>query len=106
MFFNSSFLLAQLKIILCSFLMAIFLYLPFRIFDELIFDTSKTIELIVLTITTSTIGLLVYVYFSILLEVKELGLFASLMNRFNNGKRFLAKNREVWIDSGSDGEDI
>jgi putative peptidoglycan lipid II flippase len=106
LFFNREFILVQLKIICCSFLMAVFLYLPFRIFDELIFDTSKTIELIALTVTTSTIGLLVYVYFSVLLDVKELKLFASLLNRFGKGHKLLAKSKEVWIDTGADGEEI
>ncbi len=106
MFLNRDFIIVQLKIICCSFLMAVFLYLPFRIFDELIFDTSKTIELIALTVTTSTIGLLVYIYFSILLDVKELKIFTSLLGRFGKGQKLLAKSGEMWIDSGTDGEDI
>lgn len=106
LFFNKEFIVVQLKIICCSFLMAVFLYLPFRIFDELIFDTSKTIELIALTVTTTTIGLLVYIYFSALLEVKELRLFTSLLTRFSKSKKLLAKSGEVWIDTGADGEEI
>ncbi len=106
LFFNRKFFSTQLRILACSFLMAVFLYLPFRIFDELIFNTSKTIELIALTVTTSTIGLLVYIYFSILLDVKEINLFSSLWNKFGNGHKLLTKSKEVWIDSGSDGEEI
>jgi len=106
LFFNREFIIVQLKILCCSFLMAVFLYLPFRIFDELIFDTSKTIELIALTVVTTTIGLLVYVYFSVLLDVKELKMFTFLLKRFNKGQKLLSKSKEVWIDTGSDGEEI
>ncbi len=106
LFLNRRFLLTQAKIILCSFLMAVFLYLPFKIFDELIFDTTRTVDLIALTVTTSTIGLLVYVFFSVLLDIKELKLFMSLLDKFSGARHLLAENREVWIDSGSDGEEI
>jgi putative peptidoglycan lipid II flippase len=106
LFLRKSFILKQIKIITSSFLMAVFLYLPFRIFDELIFDTTKTVELIALTVTTSTIGLLVYVYFSALFDVEELGYFIKMINRFGSWKKPLAETEEVVIDSGSDRDDI
>ncbi len=106
LFLKKSFILKQIKIITSSFLMAVFLYLPFRIFDELIFDTTKTVELIALTVTTSTIGLLVYVYFSVLFDVEELGYFVKMINRFGSWKKPLAETEEVVIDSGSDRDDI
>lgn len=106
LFFNKDFIGEQLKIILCSFFMAVFLYLPFKIFDELIFDTSKTVELIGLTMTTSTIGVLVYVYLSALFEVHELNYFVSVLNKFGRWKKPLTESQEALIDSGSDGENI
>ncbi len=104
--FDKNFFVAQMKIIFCAFLMAVFLYLPFKIFDELIFDTSRTVELIGLTVTTSTIGILVYFYFSILLEVKELSYFVQLFSKFGKWRKPLADSKEVLIDSGGDGEEI
>jgi len=106
LFFNRLFLGAQLKMILCAFLMAVFLYLPYKIFDELIFDTSRTVELIGLTVTTGTIGLLVYLYFSLLLEVKELEYFSQMLSAFGKWRKPLAKSEEVFIDVGTDGEEI
>jgi putative peptidoglycan lipid II flippase len=106
LFLRKKFLVKQAKIITAAFLMAVFLYLPFRIFDELIFDTSKTGELIALTVTTSTIGLLVYLYFSMLFDVEELQYFVNLINRFGSWQRPLAATEEVVIDSGSEGDDI
>jgi len=106
LFFNKNFISEQLKIMLCSFFMAVFLYLPFKIFDELIFDTSKTVELIGLTVTTSTIGVFVYIYLSALFDVHELNYFASVLNKFGRWKKPLTKSQEALIDGGSDGESI
>lgn len=106
LFVNRQFLLAQLKIILCSFLMAIFLYLPYKIFDELVFNTSKTVELIGLTVTTTTIGLLVYSYFSVLFDVKEMDFFARVFTKFGRWQQPLTASEEVLIDAGTDGDDI
>ncbi|OIO43816.1 MAG: murein biosynthesis integral membrane protein MurJ [Candidatus Pacebacteria bacterium CG_4_10_14_3_um_filter_34_15] len=81
-FISKSLLVPQLKILSASFFMAIFLYLPFRIFDELIFNTTKTIELIALTLTTGTIGMLVYIYFAAIFEIKELKLVNKAIRSF------------------------
>lgn len=77
------FLLNQGKIISASFFMAIFLYLPFRIFDLYVFNTSRTLELIILTISTTTIGMLVYIYFAHLLAVPELVVVQKIFHAFN-----------------------
>ncbi len=106
LFLNKSFLLPQFKILASSFLMAVFLYLPFRIFDELIFDTTRTMELIALTVTTSTIGLMVYIYFSFLFDIKEVNYLLRLLNKFGRWEESLAESEEVLIDSGADGEEI
>ncbi len=95
--------LPQLKIGIASFLMAVFLYLPFKIFDELVFDTTKTIELIGLTISTSTIGMIVYLYFAALLDIKELILFKKIFSSFSQSIKNLAKTPEVIVESS--GED-
>ncbi len=106
LFFNRSFILEQAKILVSSFLMAVFIYLPFRIFDELIFDTTRTIELIGLTVTTSTIGVLVYLYFSVLFEVNELNYFVTMFEKFGKWQQPLAATEEVIIDSGAEGEEV
>jgi len=93
-FLTKAFFLPQFKMLVASFCMAVFLYLPFRIFDEVIFDTSRTIELIGLTVTTSTIGTLVYLYFSALLEIKELQLVSKILNSALKWQRPLSKSPE------------
>jgi putative peptidoglycan lipid II flippase len=98
-FLTSEFWIPQAKMLLASFLMAVFLYLPFRIFDELIFDTTRIIELIGLTITTGTIGVVVYLYFATLFEIKELEVFKNLIFSFTSSQRNLSKSPEVVVET-------
>lgn len=93
-------IMPQLNMLLCGFLMAVFLYLPFRILDEVIFDTSKTIELIALTITTATIGLVVYIYFAVLLDVKEIEIIQKAITMIRKPKPALTVP-ELVADSSS-----
>lgn len=105
-FGKKSFILPQLKMLAASFFMAVFLYLPFRILDSMVFDTSKTIELLGLAVTTSTIGLLVYIYFSALFEVKELTFFTNLITSFGKWQKPLEKSIEMLVETSVEGESI
>lgn len=98
-FLNQDFWVPQIKMLMASFLMAVFLYLPFRIFDELIFDTTRIIELIGLTITTGTIGLTVYFYFAALFEIKELDVFKTMLLSLNTSRKNLSKSTEVVVEA-------
>lgn len=104
--FTTAFWVPQLKMLSASFFMAVFLYLPFKILDELVFDTTKTLELISLTITTGTIGTLVYIYFSALFEVRELKLFNKLFTKFGPWRKSLEKAREVLVETSVEGDEI
>jgi len=104
-FLDKSFWIPQFKMVITSFLMAVFLYLPFRILDEVVFNTSRTLELIALTVITSTIGMLVYIYFAMLLEIKELRLFLKLTNSFGRWRQPLSETKEAINDTSlEDGE--
>ena len=100
---TKKFILSQLKIIIAGFLMAVFLYLPFKILDELVFNTTKTVELIGLTLITSTIGGLVYIYFAALFNVKELKLLTRVINTIKQKQAtYLAKTSEMVVETTSD----
>ncbi|OGJ37550.1 MAG: murein biosynthesis integral membrane protein MurJ [Candidatus Pacebacteria bacterium RIFOXYB1_FULL_39_46] len=96
----------QIKMISSSFLMAVFLYLPFKILDELVFDTTRTLELVALTLSTSTIGMLVYIYFSMLFEVKELNYLNKLFSTMTRWRQFLASSKEVLVETSADGNEM
>ncbi|CAN5288004.1 murein biosynthesis integral membrane protein MurJ [soil metagenome] len=103
---GKAFWMPQLKMGVAAFLMAIFLYLPFRILDELVFNTSRTIELILLTISTSTIGMLVYIYFAMLFDVSELYMVRSVINKFGNWSKTLSRSQEVVLESTTGNEEM
>ncbi len=96
---GAAFFIPQAKILVTSFLMAVFLYLPFRILDELIFDTSRTIELIGLTISTGTVGVIVYFYFATLFDIKELAIFETIMQVFMGERQKPARTSEVAVET-------
>lgn len=100
---GKEFVVPQLKMIVASFLMTVALYLPFKVLDELVFNTSKTIELIGLTIVTGTIGMLVYIYFAIVLNIEELKILTTLLSSLGKWRKTLARSEEILIDI--DGED-
>jgi len=104
--FDKSFIIPQSKMLLSSFLMAVFLYLPFRVLDELVFNTTKSIELLALTVVTTTIGFLVYIYFSALMQVRELTLISRLTQHFSFWKRGLDKTEEFVYEPSLEDRDL
>ena len=71
----------------------------------MIFNTTRTIELISLTVTTSTIGILVYLYFAMLFEIKELQLFVKLASSFAPWKKTLSQSPEVLVEGSTNNPD-
>jgi len=100
------FVVPQLKMILSSFFMAVFLYLPFKILDEVVFDTSRTIDLIALTLSTASLATLVYIYFSMLLDVKELTSLQQLFAKFGKWREAIKDSQEVLLDSSMENDEI
>jgi putative peptidoglycan lipid II flippase len=105
-FARMAFWVPQFKMITASFLMVVFLYLPFRILDELVFNTSKTVELILLTIVTSTIGMVVYIYFAALFDVRELYIVRNILNKFSGWKKILGESDEVIVETSVQSDEV
>ena len=91
-------LLPPLKIFLASFLTGISLYVPIKLLDQLVFDTTRTINLIFLTGISSLIGLSFYLFLTWLLNVKEAENFLLIFRRIGNWREIL-KSRDEIIDS-------
>lgn len=103
---TTNLLVTQFKIAFASFLMAVSLYLPFRILDELVFNTTRTVELIALTISTTTIGMLVYIYFAALFQIKEMQLVKSILNSLDRFKQNLPKTGEFILKPDVDDDPL
>jgi len=78
------------KMTTISFLLGIGLWLPMRLLDQYIFDTTHTISLIALTVIVSTIGLLIYLGLSYLLRVEQLVAFVNLVKRLRNWRQIIS----------------
>jgi len=85
------------KIMLASVIMGIALYIPYRALDVLIFDTTRTIGLILLTGIVSVIAFLTYMSCAWLFKIEE---FNMIIVTIDN--RFLKKGFLKFQGQGSD----
>ena len=69
------------KMLTISILTAVSLYVPMKLLDQLVFDTTRTVGLILLTGTALIAGLSVYTILSWILKVKEVAIFYHLAKR-------------------------
>lgn len=87
-----------LKMLLAAVAAALALYIPLKLLDQLVFDTTKTINLIVLTSIASFFGLLIYFFLVWMMDVKELNTYVDLLKKL--GKvRF--KSEEMVSETGN-----
>lgn len=97
-FSKEQFVLPQIKIFISSFFMAIALYIPIKLLDQLVFDTTRTINLILLTGISSIAGLSLYLFLTWLFNVREATTFLLMFRRIGNWREILGKSERV-IDS-------
>lgn len=70
-----------LKIVTAALFMSISLYLPMKFMDFVVFDTSKTLSLLLLTVIAGVFGMASYLFFTWLLKVEEIQLFYRLVGK-------------------------
>lgn len=75
-----------LKMLLAAVVAAAALYIPMKALDQLVFDTTKTINLIVLTGIASLFGLSIYLILVWFMRVREVHTFVELFKRVFNRK--------------------
>ncbi|MBI4039782.1 murein biosynthesis integral membrane protein MurJ [Candidatus Daviesbacteria bacterium] len=83
-----------LKMLLASVVAAVALYIPVKAFDRLVFDTTRTVNLILLSGIAASFGLAVYVLLVWLMQVKELGTFVNLIKKVYF-RQFGLKSEEI-----------
>lgn len=86
-----------LKIIFVSAITGLALWVPMRLLDQLVFDTTRTLPLILLTLTVSIIGFSVYILFCWLFGVEELTDLRQLLTKIGlgNWRKILVSSDEV-----------
>ncbi len=91
----SNFWLPQIKIFLSVIFMGVALYIPIKLLDQLVFDTTKTINLLLLTGISSLAGLSIYIFLTWLLDVKEASTFLLLFRRLSGWREIIGKSEKI-----------
>ncbi|MFC1626745.1 murein biosynthesis integral membrane protein MurJ [Patescibacteria group bacterium] len=85
-----------IKMIIATSITSVMLYIPLKLMDQLVFDTTRTFPLLMLTGFTSGIGLSTYFFLSWVFGVGEVYSFIHLMRRVRRaGVILLEPEREV-----------
>jgi len=92
---KSLMLLTPLKIFTATFFTGISLYIPIKLLDQLVFDTTRTINLIFLTGISSLIGLSFYLFLTWLFNVKEASTFLLVFKKIGNWREILGRSDEA-----------
>ena len=77
------------KIIVASCITGIALYIPLKLFDQLIFDTTRTFGLLLLTGVAGGAGLVTYLLLAWVFDVSEVKSFVELIRRVRKPKAVL-----------------
>lgn len=83
------------KFIISSFFTAFALYIPIKLLDQLVFDTTRTINLLLLTGISSLLGLLLYLFLTWFFDVKEAKAYVLMFQKAGNWKEILKKSQEL-----------
>lgn len=74
-------LISPFKMLLASLITGVTLYVPLKLLDQLVFDTTRTFGLVMLTGIASAIGLTTYFFLAWVMGVSEVKAFAGLLSR-------------------------
>lgn len=83
------------KILVSSIFTAFALYIPIKLLDQLVFDTTRTINLIILAGISSLIGLSLYLFLTWFFDVKEATTYVLVFKKIGNWREVLGKSQEV-----------
>lgn len=90
-------LMPLLKMVMATVIMGVALYIPIKLLDQVIFDTTRTVNLLLLTGLSSLFALSIYVFLVWFLKVRELDTYVDLVKRL--GKlRAKVKSSEIISD--------
>jgi len=93
-FKRMEFIFSISKIFLATFFTGFALYIPIKLLDRLVFDTTMTINLLFLTGISSFLGLSFYLFLTWLFNVKEASTFLLIFKKIGNWREILSKSEE------------
>lgn len=87
--------IATIKILTATFVMGVALYIPIKLLDQLVFDTTRTINLLMLTGIASVTGIVAYIFFTWLLDIKEAYYIIEVVKRFKDKDKIIKQIGEL-----------
>lgn len=88
-FDRAKLILPSLKIFLATIAMGLSIYIPVKLLDSIIIDTTRTINLILLTSFVTLVGFTIYFLLTWWLKLEEHKIFLKLINKTRNWKNVL-----------------
>lgn len=86
------------KMLMATVIMGVALYVPIKLLDQVIFDTTRTINLLILTGISSVFALSVYVILVWFMKVRELSTYVELLKKIGSFQSKL-KSKEILQES-------
>ncbi len=83
------------KIAISTVVMGVALYVPIKLLDQLVFDTTRTVNLLILTGIASSAGSISYIFFTWLFDIKEAYYVLAVLKKFSNRDKVLGKIEEL-----------
>src|SRR5262249_43662495 len=83
------------KLLVSTILTGFALYIPIKLLDQLVFDTTRTINLLILTGISSLAGLSLYLFLTWFFDVKEAKTYVLVFKKIGNWREILTKSDEV-----------
>lgn len=91
-----------LKMLFAALTTGVFVYIPMKLFDQLIFDTTRVFDLLILTSIAIFIGLSVYIFLAWFLDIAEVSTFFKLLQKMKRAPRLLfARSDELVTEERS-----
>lgn len=94
-FKKSLFFIPLIKILTASFFTGVALYIPVKLLDQLVFDTSRTINLLILTGISFMAGLSLYLFLTWFFNVKEAKTYILIFKKMGNWRDILGRSEET-----------
>jgi putative peptidoglycan lipid II flippase len=92
--------LSPTKMIIAAVIAGVAVFIPLKLFDQLIFDTTRTFGLFLLTGTAGGLGLLMYVAISWVFNVNEVHSFIALMKRVRRSQPVILEPAHEVVTGG------
>ncbi len=84
------------KIFISTIVMGVALYVPIKLLDQLVFDTTRTFNLLVLTSIASLFGLVAYLFLTWLFDIQEAYYVMEVLKKFKSRQKILAQIEEIF----------